>query len=617
MMAGDNSETFLDFQKRQIENEARCGRLLGVHDLELDEREDSIPWILNHIDYFVNESRSNERVKEVYLSPYLLVGQDIELWDKVGQAVGNLQALSWIHISTHNYEYHCDGNEEVPITDWEILARILSHVRQRITLIVTPDEDEDRGSAWRAENSRSFARAIHGHPTITCFEGGNRFPYECLGVLYSALATLPALESICLFNRGLHTPDDESVLANPESLTELLRVPSLRSVHFYGFYFTRALCHATANALMEGTAITKLDIRHCSFPAEESAAVMAKGLARNTSVLSISVEGSLDVALIGALALALQSNFTLQELSFLSDSISAVYLAPVLLALGKNRGIKTLTVGGFGSMDESLCTAMQHGLGMNQTLETLELMFVPLCEGETAMWCRAFSFLCTSKPLKSLVVDVQHGAKEPCLFAFRFNIAAMLHENTSLESLSIRSYNGIQIKAEEYFLLVTALQHNTALKSLTFHWRGDLAIQLTDDENKQMVSLLKKNYALERLSDIDLEDEATDVSTLLRLNKAGRRYLIEDGSSISKGVEVLSRVNNDLNYVFMHLLENPRLCDRRAVEIVGATETNSKTNSISVRSTHPTTCNGEGKIDFPISTWRMKQEMYQRQADYL
>jgi hypothetical protein len=58
------------------------------------------------------------------------------------------------------------------------------------------------------------------------------------------------------------------------------------------------------------------------------------------------------------------------------------------------------------------------------------------------------------------------------------------------------------------------------------------------------------------------------VGAILRLNEVGRRYLIEDGSSISKGVEVLSSVNDDINCVFLHLLENPRLCDRRAVEMV-------------------------------------------------
>jgi hypothetical protein len=68
---------------------------------------------------------------------------------------------------------------------------------------------------------------------------------------------------------------------------------------------------------------------------------------------------------------------------------------------------------------------------------------------------------------------------------------------------------------------------------------------------------------LETLPDII---QGGDVRALLRLNRAGRRYLVEDGSSISKGVEVLSAVSNVINCVFLHLLENPRLCDRSAVE---------------------------------------------------
>jgi hypothetical protein len=88
-----------------------------------------------------------------------------------------------------------------------------------------------------------------------------------------------------------------------------------------------------------------------------------------------------------------------------------------------------------------------------------------------------------------------------------------------------------------------------------------------------VVKILKKNYALESLPG--------DVDANLLLNAAGRRYLIEDGPSISKVVEVLSRVNNDIHCVFFLLLENPRLCDRSAVEIVSTDENNSSrsTNS--------------------------------------
>jgi hypothetical protein len=161
-----------------------------------------------------------------------------------------------------------------------------------------------------------------------------------------------------------------------------------------------------------------------------------------------------------------------------------------------------------------------------------------------------------------------------------------------IEEIVIGSYRGqnlnrnqIEMRAEEYFVLVTALQHNTTLKSLNLFcqlpmWLTDdehkqTAIRLNDDERKHMASVLKKNYALESLPGIKLENEARNVGAILRLNKAGRRYLVQDGSSISKGVDVLSKVNDDINCVFLHLLENPRLCDRSAVEMVTAGESNS------------------------------------------
>jgi hypothetical protein len=57
-----------------------------------------------------------------------------------------------------------------------------------------------------------------------------------------------------------------------------------------------------------------------------------------------------------------------------------------------------------------------------------------------------------------------------------------------------------------------------------------------------------------------------NVNAILMLNAAGRRYLIKDGSSISKGVDVLSAVSDEIDCVFLHLLENPRLCDRRTAD---------------------------------------------------
>jgi hypothetical protein len=60
---------------------------------------------------------------------------------------------------------------------------------------------------------------------------------------------------------------------------------------------------------------------------------------------------------------------------------------------------------------------------------------------------------------------------------------------------------------------------------------------------------------------------AGDIRSICELNRAGRRYLVQGGSSISKGVDALSGVSNDINALFFHMLDNPRLCDRSAVEL--------------------------------------------------
>jgi hypothetical protein len=561
-------------------NELSLDRFLGGEYLNLDEH--SIPWILNHIDDFVSQSRGNESVVAVNVTPNAFTPtslyNEIEVWDKVGQAIGNLQSLERLRISATDIY---DGDEEVaeedlPIHIWEKLSRILSKVRQKVEVNLTDtchlNQEED------AMEFRMFARAIHGHPTITSFDDGQDFPSESLVALYSALAAMPALESIRLGQRKARS-EDESALAHLESLTELLRVPSLRSVEFADFNFPSDLCQATANALMGGTGVTKLEFHDCEFPDGECATNLANSLTRNTSVTSIAAIGSFLDGLSIALALALPSNLTLRDLSFMCYEHD---VSPIILALGKNTGLKTVSLDRFAPIDESLCTAMKDGLGMNATLEKVELNNVILRDDNADMWCTAFSFLRINKTLKTLVVDVDYRTTESCVSALRLDIAAMLQDNASLENLSILSDDPFD-DSYDYDEFVTVLQHNTTLKTLSVYKDGKF--QFNDDADKRFASLLKKNYVLESLPDIA---SMGDVGAILRLNAAGRRYLVEDGSSISKGVEVLSGVSDGINCVLLHLLENPRLCDRSAVEKVSVGESNGS-------STNPTDGSGGGK----------------------
>jgi hypothetical protein len=91
----------------------------------------------------------------------------------------------------------------------------------------------------------------------------------------------------------------------------------------------------------------------------------------------------------------------------------------------------------------------------------------------------------------------------------------MLMDNKSLEFISFSQYGGrSQVPTiGEDFNLLESLQENTALKAISLQQQDLFAtnpgaapparVVPTDDESKQMASLLKKKYALDSLSDID------------------------------------------------------------------------------------------------------------------
>jgi hypothetical protein len=90
-------------------------------------------------------------------------------------------------------------------------------------------------------------------------------------------------------------------------------------------------------------------------------------------------------------------------------------------------------------------------------------------------------------------------------------VATTLQENASLETIFIQDSHVTRI--EHYILLLTAFQHNSTLKRLVFDY--DEIMQLTDDRDKQWPRSSGKT----------------------------------------------------MDWKVLQVLENPRLCDRSAVEV--------------------------------------------------
>jgi hypothetical protein len=124
---GDSTTETLELQCRRKNEIYAREEILGDANNYLSLHESSIPWILSHIDCFVSQSRDNRSVKHVSLYPYSVGEQDVEVWEKVGQAVGNLQALEKLDISIRNRTYAAGSDysddddaedEDSLIPDW-------------------------------------------------------------------------------------------------------------------------------------------------------------------------------------------------------------------------------------------------------------------------------------------------------------------------------------------------------------------------------------------------------------------------------------------------------------------------------------------------------------------
>jgi hypothetical protein len=64
---------------------------------------------------------------------------------------------------------------------------------------------------------------------------------------------------------------------------------------------------------------------------------------------------------------------------------------------------------------------------------------------------------------------------------------------------------------------------------------------------KELIAQVKKNYSVAVLDEgVAEHDETRELGAVLKLNQAGRRYLINDAGSIAKGVFVKNKVVEEL-----------------------------------------------------------------------
>jgi hypothetical protein len=113
-----------------------------------------------------------------------------------------------------------------------------------------------------------------------------------------------------------------------------------------------------------------------------------------------------------------------------------------------------------------------------------------------------------------------------------------LGNNSTLEILELTMVRDLDVAHVTSFhiAVVEALQLSKTLKPLHLCFGTP---KLTDDDVKHLTSVIKKNYGLEIIPALASDSRMGDLRSILRLNRAGRGYLVYGRASfVSKGVDV-------------------------------------------------------------------------------
>lgn len=218
-----------------------------------------------------------------------------------------------------------------------------------------------------------------------------------------------------------------------------------------------------------------------------------------------------------------------------ADGISRDYLQNVAQKLHTNQTMKELRI--IGVLGDDACRAFSDMLLVNKTLEKIavKIKVKPATEGDDPLpLFEALRSPCCS--LSSLEIYLSGCRKdlEDCSDAFR----DALQSNQSLKQLNLTFYG------------------------MDLHGRGGLATLHTNAVwMKSMEDALEQNYVLRQVMlNHSLLELSKKVKLYLRLNRAGRKILLETGnnyqakdsrsSELNQWVDTLAKVKDDLSCLY-------------------------------------------------------------------
>jgi len=172
------------------------------------------------------------------------------------------------------------------------------------------------------------------------------------------------------------------------------------------------------------------------------------------------------------------------------------------------------------------------------------------------------------------------GELTPQGFCGPFSTCFSLHK--ILEDLVVGSGSVIQrgrglweLAQLALFLITTLTTMRSNIQCLKFH---NAEVPSREDyfangeEIREIIYQLKRNFWLcacplprccDPYASTQEKHQYTEVQIVLKLNKAGRKYLVENRWSKERAVGVLVQISDDLEAIYFHVREHPEMCLRK------------------------------------------------------
>lgn len=523
-------------------------------------RDEWMSFIQTHPGIFVESFRGNTTIEEATIDFTSLFGLFAEVDDDefarvsmtIGQALGEMKGLAKIDFSlfVHGTGIQLEGGN---------MASLLSHI------------PHDNLTTCKV-SILSSVRALE----------------ESLAVADEELRRHTALEELCLYvrycdpnNNNLRNPFPESISSlpnlrslsfhainmetNQNSIISNFNVASvsLRKLYFYDCLVDRQLNTVLTNIVSKNPYLESLIFRCCTITGD-NAEELFDNIGKLSYLRTLRLHSPADIKAYAAIANCLKNSRSLIE-AYIKAKDNPAEVVVDVVGLGhifyggiimSAAPLETLHISGY-NYDDFLREGLRSCLLAKPSLKTLVLSQV-----NSKLWFHTCSCVADGTSLRKFHVD----NLDTDLPSFIRGISSLATSNT-LESLVVKSIGSPLDTLDLLLETIPKFSKETPLKEISF----ERVIIDRVAQGEELLKVLQNNFTLTEcpfknltntLSDEDGKRIESHIKTVLKLNKHGRRYLLDDRSDKKRAVSLLAAVSDDLNCVFYHIMENPALCCR-------------------------------------------------------